>query len=84
MGMNMPKTILPPTTSQDLTATPMPVDEPDTNSISIELVDGDFYLVNQQEDTIYLGESEYIDDILDELKVHLEAMKEMIVKGGTT
>ena len=70
--------------SQDLTTTPMLVDEPDTNSISIELVDGVFYLVNQEEDTICLGKSEYIGDVLDELKVHLEAMKEMIVNGGTT
>lgn len=59
-------------------------DKPDTNSISIELVKGVFYLVNQEEDTICLGESEYVDDVLDELKVHLEAMKEMIVKEGTT
>ena len=50
-------------------------DKPDTNSISIELVNSIFYLVSQEEDTFCLGDSKYIDDVLDELKVYLEAMK---------
>ena len=70
VGWRIDPTTLPPNSPNDL---------PDTNSISIELVDGVFYLVNQQEDTICLGESEYIDNVLDELRMHLESMKNGVI-----
>lgn len=50
------------------------------DAVSIKLVENKFYLINQQGQTIDLGEAEYITDVLDNLEKHLKSMVKAAVQ----